>query len=224
MGQKMRNLANHIKSRYTHTVIFFIAFYAVGIAGMLLSSTFSLFTRMIPVALVLSAAGLIFFHSEFNRTTAIIYLIIYITSLVVEMIGVNTGTIFGLYHYGKSLGFSVINTPVIIGLNWLLLAYLTSSVVEKTNWPVAIQVPVASLLMVGYDLIVEQIAPALDMWHWIYKVVPVQNYIAWFILALFFHSLLKVFKVKTENRLALVILTCQTVFFLVLLVIFKLIR
>jgi len=218
----MRNLARHINLWYNETVIFFIVFYVVGITGMLLPFSFQFFTRLIPFALVLSAAGLYFFHSKFNGTTITVYLTIYISAFVFETIGVNTGTIFGLYYYGKSLGFSVMNTPVIIGLNWLLLVYLTSSVLEKTKWPVAIQVPVASLLMVGYDLIIEQVAPLLDMWHWVYNAVPVRNYIAWFILAVVFHSLLKIFKINTKNRLAAVILICQTVFFLVLLVTLKL--
>lgn len=220
----MRNLARHINLWYNETVIFFIVFYVVGITGMLLPVTFQLFTRLIPFALVLSTAGLFFFHSKFNGTTITVYLTIYISAFVFETIGVNTGTIFGLYYYGKSLGFSVMNTPVIIGLNWLLLVYLTSSVLEKTKWPVAIQVPVASLMMVGYDLIIEQVAPLLDMWHWVYNVVPMKNYIAWFILAVVFHSLLKIFRIKTENRLAAVILICQTVFFLVLLIALKLLN
>jgi len=224
MGQKMGKPERLTSLWSNETVIFFIVFYVVGITGMLVPFTFQFFTRLIPFALVLSTAGLFFFHSKFNGTAIIVYLTIYVSAFVFETIGVNTGAIFGLYYYGESLGFSVMNTPVIIGLNWLLLVYLTSSVVEKTNWPVAIQVTFASLLMVGYDFIVEQVAPALDMWHWVYNVVPVRNYIAWFILALLFHSLLKIFKVKTENRLALVILICQTVFFLVLLVIFKLLR
>lgn len=220
----MRNLAHHIKMWYNETVIFFIVFYAVGITGMLIPSTFGLFTLLIPFALLLSSAALFFFHSEFDFKTKFVFTVIYFTAFVFETIGVNTGAIFGSYYYGKSLGLSAFNTPVIIGLNWLLLVYLTSSVMEKTKWPAVLQVPVAALLMVGYDLIVEQVAPALDMWHWVENVVPVKNYVAWFILALVFHSLLKIFKIKTKNRLAAVILICQTVFFLALYVTFNLIR
>lgn len=220
----MRNLAHHIKMYYNETVIFFIVFYAVGITGMLIPFTFLLFTRLIPFALLLSSAALVLFHSEFDFKTKFVFTAICVSAFIIEAIGVNTGAIFGLYSYGKSLGLSVFNTPVIIGLNWLLLVYLTSSVMEKTKWPVVLQVPVAAMLMVGYDLIVEQVAPALDMWHWAENVAPLKNYLAWFILALVFHALIKIFRIKTENRLAAAILICQTVFFLVLYVTFKLIR
>ncbi len=220
----MKNFASTIKSYYIETVIFFIVFYAVGITGMLIPATFGLFTQLIPFALLLSSAALVFFHSEFDFKTKFVFTAICVSAFVIEAIGVNTGAIFGFYYYGKSLGFSALNTPVIIGFNWLLLVYLTSSVMEKTKWPVVLQVLVAAMLMVGYDLIVEQVAPALDMWHWAENVVPLKNYLAWYILAFVFHSLIKIFRIKTENRLAAVILICQTVFFLVLFLTFKLIR
>ena len=220
----MKNFASTIKSYYNETVIFFIVFYAVGITGMLIPATFGLFIKLIPFALLLSSAALFFFHIAFDFKTKFIFTVICVSAFVIEAIGVNTGAIFGLYYYGKSLGLAALNTPFIIGLNWLLLVYLTSSVMEKTRWPIVLQVPVAALLMVGYDLTVEQVAPALDMWHWVENVVPVKNYVAWFILALVFHSLIKIFGIKTENRLAALILICQTVFFLALFVTFNLIR
>lgn len=220
----MKNFADIIRSHYSETAIFFIVFYSVGVIGMLIPSSFALFTRLIPFALLLSSAGLFFFHSEFNFKTKLIFTVICISAFIIETIGVNTGAVFGAYNYGKSLGLSAFDTPFIIGLNWLLLVYLSSSVMEKTNLPVFIQVPAAALIMVVYDLIVEQVAPGLDMWHWIDNNVPIKNYIAWFVIALIFHVAIKIFRIKTKNRLAGLILICQTIFFLVLFINFKLIH
>lgn len=220
----MKNAFSKIKPYYPETVFFFIVFYLVGAAGILMPFSFPLFSRLIPLALFLSVFGLYLFHSEFNKKTILVYTAIYITGFVFEWIGVYTGAVFGLYYYGESLGFKYMETPVIIGLNWLLLVYLTSSVFEKSKFPVWLKIVSAALFMVVYDVIIEQVAPILDMWHWVYNEVPVKNYVAWFLLSVFFHALIKIFNVKTENKLSPVILICQTLFFLVLFVVLKLLR
>ena len=212
----MKDIVIKIQSYYSQIAVFFVVFYLVGITGTLLPVSFHLFTKLIPFALLLSAIGLILFHSDLNKKSMIIFAIIYITGFVTELIGVNTGAIFGSYYYGNSLGLSLWNTPLIIGLNWLLLVYLTSSILEKTNFHVLLKVLTAALLMVVYDIIIEQVAPLLDMWYWEKNKVPFQNYAAWLIIAILFQSLIKRFKVNTTNKLASVILICQTVFFLVL--------
>lgn len=203
-------------------VLFFIIFYLVGIVGMLLPFSFPLFLKLIPLALLLSSAALVLFHAHFNTKSIIVFSIIYLLGFFVEVAGVNTGVIFGAYHYGESLGLKLFNTPLIIGLNWLLLVYISSSLLEKAKMHKVLKIILASAILLGYDLIIEQIAPNLDMWYWHDDDVPLQNYLAWFLIAVVFHTLIKIFKIKTSNKLALVILICQVVFFLTLLVSFKL--
>ena len=45
----------------------------------------------------------------------------YISTLLLEIIGVKTGLIFGEYIYGNTLGFKVAEVPLIIGFNWLFV-------------------------------------------------------------------------------------------------------
>jgi putative membrane protein len=201
---------------------FFVIFYLVGIVGMLLPFSFPLFVKLIPVALLLSSVALVFFHSIFNTKTLAFFIIIYMLGFFVEVVGVNTGLIFGEYIYGESLGIKVFNTPLIIGLNWLLLVYITASVLENTKLLVPIKILLGASMMLCYDLIIEQIAPKLEMWNWQNNAVPVDNYIAWFLIAAIFHTAIQVFKIKTTNKLAPVILVCQVLFFLILLICFKL--
>jgi putative membrane protein len=205
--------------------IFFIIFYAVGIMGLVVPFTFPLFLKLIPFALILSFIFLVAFHrSNADPKTGIVFLSIFVLSLAIEIIGVNTGLIFGVYQYGDSLGFKLFNTPLIIGINWLFLIYTASSVAVKFNIPGLRGMLLASAIILVYDIILEQVAPLLNMWHWSNNVVPVQNYIAWFVIALGFNFLIKVFGIQTQNKLALAILIIQFVFFLSLFIIFKIIR
>jgi putative membrane protein len=96
------------------------------------------------------------------------------------------------------------------------------SVAAKLKTNAVVQIILASFTMLVYDVIIEQLAPVLDMWAWADDKVPVKNYLAWFVLAIFFNSILKIFNVQTANRLAPVILGCQLVFFIILRIVFKL--
>lgn len=218
------HLKNFLDLNFSKTAGFFVIFYLVGIAGMLLPFSFLLFVKLIPFALLLSSLALAFFHKNFNSKTLLVFISIYIFGFFVEVAGVNTGLIFGDYIYGESLGIKLFNTPLIIGINWLLLVYITASVLELSKLTMLLKVLFGTFLMLGYDLIIEQIAPILDMWTWQNEKVPVKNYVTWFLLALVFHTVIQVFKIKTKNKLAPVILVCQILFFLVLLIYFKLLN
>lgn len=218
------HIKNFLDLNFSKTAGFFVIFYLVGIAGMLLPFSFLLFVKLIPFALLLSSLALAFFHKNFNSKTLLVFISIYIFGFFVEVSGVNTGLIFGDYIYGESLGIKLFNTPLIIGINWLLLVYITASVLELSKLTMLLKVLFGTFLMLGYDLIIEQIAPILDMWTWQNEKVPVKNYVTWFLLALVFHSAIQVFKIKTKNKLAPVILVCQILFFLVLLIYFKLLN
>lgn len=216
------DIKHFLDSNFSKTVGFFVIFYFVGITGMLFPASFPVFVKLIPFALLLSSVALAFFHKNFNTKTLLVFVSIYLCGFFVEVEGVNTGLIFGQYSYGKSLGIKAFNTPLIIGLNWLLLVYITSSVLERTKFHGPVKIFFGATMMLFYDIIIEQTAPKLDMWTWQNQIVPLNNYVAWFIIAAIFHSFIMIFKIKTANKLAPVILVCQVLFFLVLLIYFKL--
>jgi len=210
---KLLNTSNRAKE----TSLFFGIFYTVGIAGLIFPFSYELFLKLIPFALILSFVALSFFHTDkINLKSIILFSCIYLIGFSIEAIGVKTKIIFGAYHYGNSLGFKLFETPLIIGINWLFLVYTTSSVFQKFKIHLGFKIVLASLSMLIYDIVLEQVAPKMDMWHWKNETVPLQNYIAWFIIALFLNSLLKLFKINTQNKLALPILIYQFLFFVLL--------
>lgn len=143
--------------------------------------------------------------------------------MIVEIVGVKTKLIFGNYIYASGLGFKIFNTPVIIGLNWLFLTYTSTSIIDKFKINCFLKVIAASFLMIMYDLVMEQVAPKMDMWSWKNDIIPLQNYIAWFVFAIIFNSLIKIFKINTQNPLALIIFCSQFLFFVILLIYFQLV-
>jgi bisanhydrobacterioruberin hydratase len=216
-------MAHHFKTTYSilnrnlsSIKFFFIVFYAVGITGLLLPLTFPLFLKLIPLAILLSFTALLLTHKNFTQREVSVFLFIYITGFLVEVIGVNTALIFGPYHYGESLGPALLNTPLIIGLNWLLLVYVTASITVNLGIPAAGKVFAGATLMLGYDVVIEQVAPSLDMWHWHTGSIPLQNYMAWFIIAAIFHGLIQLFKIKLTNKLGPFMFVCLAVFFILL--------
>ena len=201
MGFNVKEYIQFLRSKQKAISTFFIVFYSVGLIGMILPGTFSLFSKLTPFALILSFLALVFFHtSKIDCKIVLSFLFIYLMAFAIEAIGVNTGKVFGNYKYGEGLGIKMFQTPLIIGMNWFFLVYTTSAVVEKSKFPIIVNILWASLGMLFYDIVLEQVAPKLDMWNWDGDLVPFQNYLAWFVLALFFHSFLKLLKVKIENK------------------------
>ena len=73
-------------------------------------------------------------------------------------------------------------------------------------------------MMIVYDLVMEQVAPRMDMWSWENAIIPLQNYMAWFVVSIFLFSLLKIFRINIANPMAVILLLCQFIFFLFLMI------
>lgn len=223
MVTKSNSIAGFLARQVMNVRIFFVIFYSVGIAGIIIPGTFDLFIKLIPFALILSLVGvLVFYEGVVNVKSILILLTIYLLGYFVEVIGVNTGFIFGNYTYGNGLGIKLFSTPLLIGLNWAFLIYCSASIVDKIKVSKIIKIIAASGLMVIYDIVLEQIAPKIDMWKWENGTVPIQNYISWFVIAMVFHSLVKVAGIKLKNKMAAMIFICQAMFFIILLMFFNL--
>ena len=192
-------------------------FYSVGVVGMLLPATAPYFLQLTPLALLLSFLVLTLSDESERKGKLLIYLLfIYISSFTIEVAGVQTGAIFGAYSYGENLGFKLCGTPLIIGANWFFLVYTTAAIFEKIKVPPSLKILLASSSMLIYDIVMEQVAPALDMWSWKHVAVPFQNYFTWFLIAVAFHIGLKLLKIKIKNGLAMAVLLCQFIFFVLL--------
>jgi len=116
---KLKVLHNLKKARE-----FVLIFYLVGIIGFAIPFSRPVFQAITPLTLILVFTLLLFYQENIWKAKHILlFIFIYAASFFIEVYGVNTGKLFGEYIYGKTLGFKFFNTPVIIGLNWILLLY-----------------------------------------------------------------------------------------------------
>ncbi len=190
--------------------------YFVGLIGMSVPSLRSLFLPLTPLNLLLTLVVFYKVNKDFSERFLILSLLVFTIGYSVEAVGVATGVLFGNYQYGTPLGFKVFETPIMIGVNWLFLAFSSYGVVQyftkKTFWLILLP----PFLMVGLDFLVEPVAMKLGFWSWENNIIPFQNYAMWFVTSLFIHLMISLFKPKINSKISFVIFGVQIVFFSVL--------
>lgn len=195
--------------------ILIVVWYLVGIAGFIIQPLRQLFQQMTPVGMVMAAALLIYFHEPKNLKSWLVFAGIVLVCFVAEMIGVNTHLLFGNYQYGIALGLKLWDTPIVIGLNWLVLIYcissLTKTIRDQWYFPLA-----GASAMVAFDWLMEPVATATGMWNWADGNIPMKNYMDWFLISGFLFLMIRILKVEFNNRFAELLFAMQVVFFLAL--------
>jgi len=119
--------------------------------------------------------------------------------LLVEIIGVQTGVLFGAYTYGDILGVKLAGVPLILGALWWMsllgFGYWSDRILER--WlkvknkalNLIVRAFVAASLMTALDGLIEPVAIRAGWWAWEAVDVPWSNYATWWIVAFAFHLL-----------------------------------
>jgi uncharacterized membrane protein len=203
------------------TIIALAIYYAVGVFGLSMETTFSLFRALVPFTLLCSLYFLWLFHEGTDWKNYLVFFALFVMGYSIEAIGVNTGVIFGSYTYGTTLGFSILGTPLVIGVNWLILIYcswIVTGLFLQNRW---LRYLAGSSFMVLYDLALESVAIRLDMWTWYGNMIPLRNYVAWFLISMIFFIFLDLTVKQVRNKIAAALFIIQFMFFILLNVIFK---
>lgn len=191
--------------------------YSVGIAGHLIPQTRNLMITLTPFTLLLTG-GLVAYKSFFASDKKFIYwgVITYIVTFSLEVIGVKTGLIFGGYDYGTALGFKVLDVPIIIGFNWVLVILGAISISRVFTQNVILISVSAALLSVIFDFFLEPVAINLGYWNWDQISVPFQNYLAWLLIAFTFSIVLVKTKPDFNSGISKEYFLIQSIFFITL--------
>lgn len=181
--------------------------YAVGLFG---TTLFQLnLMHLTSINLLISAFLLFLNHTRLDNRFIGYAVIVFVAGWLLEWVGVETGRVFGQYFYGNNLGVKLLDIPIIIGMNWLLLNYCSSVIASRfgarytflnSPFPKAF---IAAALMVLVDFFIEQVAPVYDFWYWKNQAVPLQNYTAWFAFAFAFAYLFQRLDIHSENKVAI---------------------
>ncbi len=107
----------------------------------------------------------------------------------IEWLGVKTGRIFGNYQYGSTLQPVFQGVPLAIGFAWLVMLLSATAIFQRIQTRFAVENKLLqalgiSILMVIFDLVMEPAAMKLGYWSWAENQIPLQNYLAWFVISL----------------------------------------
>jgi bisanhydrobacterioruberin hydratase len=188
-------------------IIVLVILHVVGILGFTLFNFGGVFYRLTPFNLIISLFLAMLFHPAWYQKSIFFFVFTFFWGYFIELIGVNTGFIFGHYEYDFALGFEILNTPPVIGINWVLTSYClavsTNHLLgEHKNW--IFKAFVATLGMVVLDFFIEPVATKTGMWHWANNTIPLKNYVGWFLTALPIQLLFFKLMGDVKNKIAVV--------------------
>lgn len=205
-------------TKYWRHIVFAVLaiFYTVGIIGLSSPEFSSIFLVLTPLNLLLTTGVLIGLNRDFSGSFWTVLVIIFLVGFGAEVAGVHSGLLFGEYSYGSALGIKLFDVPLIIGLNWFLLAIIARGSTQFVSNKMWAQVFLSALLMTGLDFLIEPVAVKLDFWSWENSVIPIQNYVMWFIVSLGVQGCLGILQQKIDKQVSIVIFGIQVLFFTVL--------
>lgn len=188
--------------------------YAVGVAGVLLPIHPD-FILLTPFNLLISVSVMLGFHRNWTGRFVVFLGICFAVGFGAEVYGVQTGRLFGAYTYGEVLGFKVFETPLLIGVNWVLVTYSAAATVgavfpKISRWAGSV---LAAGSMVLLDVLIEPDAIQYRFWIWETGDAPMQNYLGWFLVALPLQLLLGAWIGPVKNNVAVALFILQGLFF-----------
>lgn len=210
----MNNLKKISLPSFEKVIIYLIVIYVVGVMGMLVDSTRSLFLFLVPFNILGALMVMLGYHQKWSKAFITSIVCIYLGGFGVEWLGVHTGYPFGQYQYGQGLGFSLWDVPLIMGINWLLLVYGVSVIASRITHFKPLIAVIGAILMLVYDILLEPSAMRYQFWNWGENEVPIQNYLGWVISAfVFIYFFVMANKNIAKNPIAEAIFWLQLLFF-----------
>ncbi|WNJ18197.1 carotenoid biosynthesis protein [Pontibacter sp. G13] len=177
----------------TASIVLIAILHLVGVVGLSLDNTRPLFQSIFPLNLLVTAGVLAIFHRLWTQKFGYFVFGIFWAGFLIEYIGVHTGVIFGHYFYGETLGFKVGGIPIVMGLLWVILVYMSGVIAQPISGNIWVRASISALLILVMDLLLEPLAFTFDLWNWNNVHPPLQNYLAWYILgwvmSYIFHSI-----------------------------------
>jgi uncharacterized membrane protein len=191
------------------------------LAGVLLLSfgrgqIYQIALDFVPINLVLTSLLVLKFQKEFSGRFWQFLALAFFGGLVAEIIGVNTGLIFGNYRYGPVLGPGFLNTPILIGLNWFLVSYTALCLCDYLTLPSWARLLAAVFLLTGLDYLIEPVAMRLGFWEWADGTVPLKNYLGWAAVGTIILAGPTFYSFRRKNRVAALSFLIQCLFFVLM--------
>lgn len=193
-----------------------VLFHLVGLYGFLHGDLTELFIKLVPLHLLLMLILLAVSGYDGSASLPLFALIVFAAGYLVEVAGVNTGVIFGSYAYGNTLGVKIWETPLLIGVNWLILVYSTGVLLSTFKVSKYLLAFAGASILTAIDFLIEPVAIRYDYWSWAGEIIPIQNYVGWFIISFGMFILFTSLNFRKQNSSAIVLFVAQVLFFIIL--------
>ena len=188
-----------------------------GILG-ILSSNSDWFLKLTPINLSMYVILIIWNTKNLRNTFLLAFFIPFIIGFITEYLGVNYGLIFGSYSYGDNLGLKLAGVPLMICVNWAVLTIITADISSIIHKNIFVQSLLGGFIMMLLDCMIEVSAPRFDFWVFENSVIPINNYIAWFIIGSIAHYLYRQVNINTNKKVSIHIFVAITIFFFTFLI------
>ena len=203
-----------IPSNTTSKISVFIIwlFHLCGMVGISYGNK-EFFLAFTPINLFISFVLLFVNQKQLESKELKSAFLIFFIGMISEILGVNYGLIFGDYVYLDNLGVKILGVPVLIGVNWIILTFITgslSSFIFKNKY---VSILMGAILMIGLDLLIEPVAPLLGFWIFDLQKVPLQNYIGWFVIGIITQALFQFKIAEKELTFSTHLLIINAIFF-----------
>ena len=220
-------------TKYQVATAIAILFHTIGLTGILFFNR-DFFIQTTPFNLLLMFVLLVWTQFERNTWFWIFLAACVVIGISVEIIGVNTGLLFGNYQYGEALGIQLKKVPLLIGINWFIIMYCCGVSVHTLLMKIikglppdaapgsknlkALSVIVdGATLAVIFDWLMEPVAVKLNYWIWKGDgTIPFYNYVCWFLVSILLLMVFHFGKFEKQNKFAVNLLLIQVMFFLIL--------
>jgi putative membrane protein len=210
-----------------------VLFHVCGAIGIIYTPYRDWFIHKTPLTLFIMAVLLVFTQKEKNMAFSFFLALCYATGMITEIIGVNTGYLFGKYEYGTVLGPKLYSVPWLIGVNWFIAVFCSGNIVFRLNEWVYKKLPAdvlpsrtvqlfsfvidAALLTTLFDYILEPAAIKLSFWKWLPdNSIPIYNFGCWFVISAALLTAFRLLHFDKHNQFALHLFIIQILFFLAL--------
>ena len=155
--------------------------------------------RIITLVTVFSAAVTMLFHSYLSfggKFARRFFSITFFFSLIVELIGTQTGWPFGKYKYSSTLGVQLFGVPLVVIFAWMMMAYPTLILARRVsrNWTFLI----GGYTMMAWDFFLDPQMVAAGRWRWEFTgrhvpfqpEIPLSNTFGWLLAGMGLMALL----------------------------------
>lgn len=198
-------------------VAIIVVFHVVGLLGFLIPVAQPYFIKLVPFHLLLMFAVIVFSYNADVKRLLLLVSGVFLCGFLVEVLGVHTGKIFGSYYYGDTLGYKVAAVPLLMGVNWVILIFSVGQMMKSMKIRHSILASVlGAFILVGFDFFLEPVAMRFNYWQWDWHEIPVQNYVAWFIVSVILLKFYYALGLKQQKYIGIAMFASQLIFFVVL--------